>query len=369
MPQTGAEFQSKINLLRAMLDQHSVDALLLRRVSSFAWATCGAASYVNTAITEGAASLLVTRQHLYLATNVIEAPRLEQEEGLAQQGWEFHLSPWESPLQALQSLVTGRSLISDVPFPRAKDISAEIARMRTRLTPEEEERFRALGRLCAETLTAAAQRIHPGLSEFQIAALVGSEAQQRGVQSIVNLVATDERTYRFRHPLPTEKKLDKYAMLILSGRRHGLVCSITRLVHFGPLPDDLCRRIDATAQVNAACIAHSRLGCSLSEVLSWGQKAYASVGFPDEWRWHLQGGLTGYEPREVLATPASKDVITLGQVLAWNPTIAGAKVEDTILVGPHSNEILTRTALWPVAAIQVPGSPGEVPCALALEVL
>ncbi|MCU0486425.1 MAG: hypothetical protein MUC85_10000, partial [Anaerolineales bacterium] len=78
---------------------------------------------------------------------------------------------------------------------------------------------------------------------------------------------------------------------------------------------------------------------------------------------------TGYEPREVLAAPASKNVITLGQVLAWNPTIAGAKVEDTILVGPHSNEILTRTSLWPVAAIQVPGLPGEVPCALALEVL
>ncbi|HSQ18170.1 MAG TPA: M24 family metallopeptidase [Anaerolineales bacterium] len=369
MSQAAAEFQSKINLLRALLDQHSVDALLLRRVSSFAWATCGAASYVNTAITEGAASLLVTSQHLYLATNVIEAPRLEQEEGLVQQGWEFHISPWDAPLQALHHLVSGLSLASDVPFPGALDISAEIARMRTRLTPEEGERFRALGGLCAEALTAAAQRIYPGLSEFQIAALVGSETQQRGVQPIVNLVATDERAYRFRHPLPTEKKLDKYAMLILSGRRQGLVCSISRLVHIGPPPDDLRQRINATAQVNAACIAHSRPGCSLSEVLSWGQKTYTSVGFPDEWRWHLQGGLTGYEPREVLATPASKDVITLGQVLAWNPTIAGAKVEDTILVGLHSNEILTRTSLWPVAAIQVPGLPGEVPCSLVLEVV
>ena len=369
MPQAAAEFQSKINLLRALLDQHSVDALLLRRVSSFAWATCGAASYVNTAITEGAASLLVTRQHLYLATNVIEAPRLEQEEGLAQQGWEFHLSPWESPLQALQSLVTGRSLVSDVPFPGAKDIGPEIARIRTRLTPEEGERFRALGRLCAEALTAAAQCIHPGLSEFQIAALVGSEAQQRGVQPIVNLVATDERAYHFRHPLPTEKKLDKYAMLILSGRRQGLVCSITRLVHFGHLPDDLRWRIEATAQVNAVYVAYSRPGSSLGEVLAAGQDAYAQAGFPDEWRWHLQGGLTGYEPREVLATRTSEDVIALGQALAWNPTIAGAKVEDTVLVGPESNEILTRTSLWPVAAIQVPGLPAEVPCALALEVL
>ena len=249
------EFNTKINRLRGLLDQYSVDALLLRRVSSFAWATCGAASYVNTATTEGAASLLITRERLYLVTNVIEAPRLEQEEKLAEQGWEFQISPWETPLQALHCLVSGLSLASDVPFPGAKDISAEIARLRTRLTPEEGERFRQLGCLCAETMTAAAQHIHPGLSEFQIAALVGSEAQQRGVQPIVNLVATDERAYRFRHPLPTEKKLDRYAMLILSGRRRGLVCSITRLVHFGRLPDDLRWRIAATAQVNAAYIA------------------------------------------------------------------------------------------------------------------
>jgi Xaa-Pro aminopeptidase len=362
------EFNAKIDLLRALLDQHGVDALLLRRVSSFAWATCGAASYVNTATTEGAASLLITRDRLYVATNVIEAPRLEQEESLAQQGWEFQISTWGTPLQALQNLVTGLSLASDVPFPGSKDISPEITRLRARLTSEEGGRFRELGQLCAETMTAAAQLVRPGLSEFQLAALVGSEAQQRGVQPIVNLIATDERAYRFRHPLPTEKKLAKYAMLILSGRRWGLVCSITRLIHFGPLPEDLRRRIFATAQVNATYIAHSRPGHNLSEVLTWGQKTYASLGFPEEWQRHLQGGMTGYEPREVLATPASSEIIAQGQVLAWNPTIAGAKVEDTILVGAQSNEILTRTSLWPVASLQIPGLPGEVPCSLALEV-
>ena len=368
MPPEDPEFQTKINLLRGLLDEHGVDGLLLRRVSSFAWATCGAASYVNTATTEGAASLLITRQHLHLAASLVEAPRLEQEEGLAQQGWEFHLSSWETPLQALQNLVSGLTLAADVPFPGAKDIAPQIARQRSRLTPQEGERFRALGRLCAEALTAAAQQIHPGLSEFQLAARVGSEAQQRGVQPIVNLVATDERAFRFRHPLPTEKKLEKYAMLILSGRRGGLVCSITRLVHFGPLPDDLRRRIEATARVNAAYISHSRPGRSLSDVLAAGQHAYAQQGFPDEWRWHLQGGLTGYEPREVLATSASQDTLALGQALAWNPTIAGAKVEDTILLGAQANEILTRTSLWPVISIPHPGLPGEVPCALALEI-
>ena len=368
MHQTNPEFQTKISILRGLLDKHDVSALLLRRVSSFAWATCGAASYVNTAISEGAASLLITREHLYLATTNIEAPRLEQEEKLADQGWEFQVSPWDAPQRALQSLISGLSLASDAPFPDSKDISIEIAHLRAHLSQEEGERFRKLGHLCAETLTATVQEIHPGLSEYQLAALLGSQAQQRGIQPIVNLIATDERTYHFRHPLPTEKILDKYAMLVLSGRRWGLVCSITRLVHFGPLPDDLRERIIATAQVNATLIANSRPGRKLSDIFIQGQQAYASVGFPDEWRQHHQGGVVGYEPREYLATPTSPDVIAQGQAMAWNPSIVGAKMEDTILVGVQSNEIVTSTKLWPEMCIKIPNQPGQIPCALALEV-
>jgi len=362
-----SELQTKISKLRNLLDQHSVDALLLRRISSFAWATCGAASYVNTAATEGTASLVITRENLFLFTNNIEAPRLEQEEKLIEQGWEFNISPWDNPLVGLYKFVSGLKLVSDVPFSESKDIGFDIAHLRSFLTPEEGKRFRQLGCLCADTLSAAIQDIRPGMSEFRLAAMLGDQAQQRGIQPIVNLIATDDRIYQFRHPLPTGKILDKYAMLVLSGRRWGLVCSITRLIHFGPLSDVLLKRISATAQVNATLIAGSRPGRNLSQVLAQGQKAYASLGFPNEWQQHHQGGVAGYEPREYLATPDSPDVIVHGQALAWNPSIAGAKMEDTILVGSKNNEILTTTNLWPEISIQVPGYPEKIQCALALE--
>ena len=35
------------------------------------------------------------------------------------------------------------------------------------------------------------------------------------------------------------------------------------------------------------------------------------------------------------------------QAFAWNPSIAGTKSEDTILVGPEGNEILSSTGNWP----------------------
>lgn len=355
---------SKLPLLHALLEKHNAEALLLRRVSSFAWATAGAASYVNTATTEGAASLVITRAKAYLATNNIEAPRLLEEENLAEQGWEFVISPWATPLKGLNNLLAGKAVISDVPFGAAKDVSAEISRLRAHLTPEEGERFRVLGRLCAETITKAAQAIQPGMSEYELAALLGGEAQKRGVQPIVNLVATDTRSYR--HPLPTAKKLENYALLVLSGRWRGLVCSVSRMVHFGKIPAELECKIRAAARVNAAFIAHSRPGKALGELLEIGQAAYAEAGFPGEWQYHHQGGVVGYEPREYLATPGGTDVLAAGQALAWNPTVQGAKMEDTILLGATENEILTPTPLWPVELVEPPGLP-PVPCALVLE--
>ncbi|GAB4480091.1 MAG: M24 family metallopeptidase [Anaerolineales bacterium] len=363
-----AEFSAKRNKILELLDRHGADGLLLRRVSSFAWATCGAASYVNTATTEGAASLLVTREHNYLATNNIEAPRLEQESGLAEQGWEFRVSPWTNPLLELDQLTAGLNFIADVPFGAAKDVSAEISRLRANLTPSEDERFRRLGLLCAQTMDSAAHAVQPGMSEYEIAALLGGEAQRRGVQPIVNLIASDERIYRFRHPLPTEKKLEKYALLVLSGRRWGLVCSISRLIHFGPIPVELQRRIHAAARVNAALIAHTRPGRSLEQVFQRGQAEYAAAAFPDEWRFHHQGGAVGYEPREFLGLPGSADVVSAGQAYAWNPTVAGAKMEDTILVGAHGNEIITNIPNWPVISIKIAEQNIEIECPLALEI-
>jgi Xaa-Pro aminopeptidase len=298
-----------------------------------------------------------------LLTNNIEAPRMEQELGLADQGWEILVSSWTEPLKELNQLVAGKNFAADVAFPGAKDVSGEVARLRSSLTEMEGKRFRQLGRITAEAMVSALQAIRPGMSEFQIAAVVSNETLARGVLPIVNLVATDERVYRYRHPLPTDKKLEKYAMLALCGRKWGLVCSITRLIHFGPLPEDLRDRILATAQVNAALIEFTQPGRTLAELLAEEQQTYTQLGYPDEWQKHHQGGMTGYEPREFLATPGSQEVVAEGQAFAWNPTIAGAKVEDTILVGTAGNEIITLTPSLPATTIN------GLPCALAWEIV
>ena len=349
------EFHEKQRRIQALLESHKLDALLLRGVSSFAWATCGAASYINTAVSHGASQLLITKSRRFLITDNIEVLRLIQEEKLTEQRWKIVAHDWHNTDDPLEALTRGLIIGSDSPWPGSVDLSSVITRMRYNLTMPEVKRFRRLGKLCAQAMEATVRALRPGQSEHRIAAKLSYETGKRGIQAIVNLVATDERVFSFRHPLPTDKKLERYAMIVLCGRKWGLVCSLTRLIHFGHLPIDLQEKAEAAAKVDATFIAHTRTGQKLGDIFKRGIEVYAETGYPGEWQYHHQGGIAGYEPREVIATFCSEEVVSVGQVYAWNPSIRGTKSEDTILVTEQGFEILTAMNDWPTIPIHIDG--------------
>jgi antitoxin VapB len=351
-----SELETKLARITQLLDQHHLDALYLARISSFAWATCGAAAYINTATTTGEASLLITRHGRYVVTNNIEAPHYDKEEKLKEQGWEIEAGPWFLPSDAIEKHAGGLKLGADICMPGAVDLSNELAELRMNLLPEEQARYREVSQLSAQALEAAARATHPGMDEYEIAALLAQETYSRGLTPIVDLIATDERIYNFRHPLPYRgKKMEKYAMLVLCGRRYGLVTSVTRLVHFGPLPDELKKKQAAVAHIDAHVITGTRPGATLSDMFTKIQQAYAAAGYPDEYRLHHQGGSAGYEAREFLCKPGVDVKVAAGQAYAWNPSITGCKVEDTVLIHADGFEIMTEMPGWPTTDVVVDG--------------
>jgi hypothetical protein len=83
----------------------------------------------------------------------------------------------------------------------------------------------------------------------------------------------------------------------------------------------------------------------LFEVLA---DAYDRAGFPEEWRRHHQGGLTGYKGREVFAVPDEPTPLPAVGAVAWNPSVTGGgKSEDTVLISDRDPAILTRTPELP----------------------
>lgn len=347
------EFDQKQARIQALLDEHQLDALLLRRLDNITWATCGARLYVNIASSEAAAVLLITRTQRYLITNNLEAARFKQEEHLDAQGWEFRVAAWYEHSHEVARLTRGLGLGADGTFPGALDLSRELAQMRVKLTPEEGARFRVLGRLCLEAIEVVARSLEPRRTEQAISARLGYEVELRGAQAITNIVATDWRVGAFRHALPTDKPLERYAMLVLNGRRWGLVCTVTRFVHFGQVPDDLRQRHAITSRLFAEFMCATRPGKSFAELFELITAEYGRTGFPDEWRKHHQGGSVGYEPREFFVVPNGSEIITAGQAFAWNPSLGDIRSVDTFLVGETQNEIITTNETWPTLPIAV----------------
>jgi len=358
--------QTKLAQIRSMLAARQLDAALIKRICNFAWLTDGAANYVGIAADAGAAMLLVTPDVQYVLTNNIEAARIAAEEPLADRGFVLRPAPWHAANPALAELTAGLRLAADAPHPGATDLGDEFNRLRLRLTPAEGERFRALGRACGRAMSAAIHSVRPGMTEYEIAGLLSEHTYAQGATPIVNLIAADERIFRFRHPLPTGKRLEKYAMLVLCGRAGGLVASITRLAHFGPLSDELRRKQVACARVDATLISRTRPAARVAEIFRAALEIYAATGFGDEWQLHHQGGATGYQAREYLGTLSSAEVVHEGQAFAWNPSITGFKCEDTILVGATANEVLTETPGWPMVLVEAGGQTWPRPAILEL---
>jgi len=345
----------KIKRVRALLEAQGLDGVILRRNSSMSWVTDGAALYINTATHHGIAQILVTKKDAHLFTTNIEDPRLRVEEGPLEANFTVHGEPWYEYSKAPPQYTKGLKLGSDDPANGEVNVNGAISELRSVLTPAECVRYRNLGKICAEAMNEAIASVRPGQSEFEIAGRLAHATYDRGALPIVALIATDERIFKFRHPLPVNKKVNSYAMLVLCGRQYGLVCSVTRLVHFGRLSDELKRKQDAVLRIDATFNTRTRPGVKAAEVFKAAQDAYKAGGFDGEWKLHHQGGAAGYEPREWVGRPEAPETVHLHQAYAWNPSITGVKTEDTILVGEKENEVLTQISGWPMQEVEVGG--------------
>ena len=350
------ELEFKHNQVVAWLRDQRLDGLLLRRHENIAWLTGGAVELrVLTPGETGVGSLLVTDEgaRYYLTTNN-EAPRLHDEE-FAALDFEPVIFPWHADETADKTLeLTRGKVASDTPFPGS--FPAQMYPMRAGLQETEIARFRWLGEQTAQATTDVLRQLKPGMTEFEMEAQVAEALLSRGILPSVYLMAVDDRILKYKHAVARGNRLEKYAMLNLCARKWGLTVSITRFAHFGALPTQLAERFHAAAQVNAALLDATRFGATSAELFRVAADAYAREGFAGDEQAHHQGGPTGYSEREWVATPEGKETVVNNQVFAWNPSIRGGKVEDTVLLKDGKIELLTPTPDLPALASAANGN-------------
>ncbi|HEX3472730.1 MAG TPA: M24 family metallopeptidase, partial [Silvibacterium sp.] len=257
-----AELEEKYQRLAAFLDRNNLSAILLSRHENIAWITSGqvearVALGSETAVT----SLLLTRNGLryYLAPNN-EAPRLADEEFIGL-GYEAVIYPWhQSPASLFRELTGDTELGSDTPISGATHVN--LTSLRAPLLPAEIECLRTLSRDTAEATAALLETLQPGITEYEMAARTASALLERGITPTVLLMGVDDRVRKYKHAVPRQGVLERYGMINLCARKWGLVVSITRFVHFGPIPEDLAASFIAAARIHSELLHATRAGAT-----------------------------------------------------------------------------------------------------------
>jgi Xaa-Pro dipeptidase len=330
--------------LRELMEQRGLGALVLRRPPNFAWYTGGADSRVDHTAPAGVADIVVTGEQQYVLTSAIEAPRMRMEQTPELEVVEY---PWyEGPAVGLRDLVGDTALGADLPLDGAADVSEEVAGLRRVLDPDAVERLRTVGRDASAAMAEAAAAVEPGMSEFEAAANLSAACRSRGLAASVLLAAADERIALHRHPVPVGATIERRAMLVASAERGGLYANLTRIVELEEPDPELARRTAACEEILRRMREEAtQPGRSLAEAFADCRRFYAEAGFPDEWKLHHQGGLTGYASREIIATPETEEVISPGQAFAWNPSVTGSKAEETFLLSDSGTEVVAAGKL------------------------
>ena len=351
-PERALEVGAKLALLRDCLAKYDAAAFRLRGIDWFAWITAGGSNAVLQTTDVGVAEVLVTGEEAVVLTDEIEAARLREEEVPA--GFTFHVSPWaqvELRERYVLGLADGRPVLSDRPHGEEQPLPNGLRQRRMVLGESEQRRYRQLGLDAAQAMTETLRAARPDWTECQLAGAGAAALWRRGIHPALVLAAGERRLPLYRHPTPTHEPLGARAMLVFCARRHGLYANLTRFVSFaglGAAPQDQAVLMEVEATGLAAVVP----GKSLSAVYHAFAAAYRHADRESAMGEYHQGGITGYQARELVATASTATELETGMAFAFNPSFAGLKSEDTFLLGPQGLDNLTLDPQWPAVTVQ-----------------
>ena len=352
--------QSKLDRLDAYLKTNELKSIWLATPHMFAWLT-GGSNLVERAGETGVAAVGYDGVDVTVVTNNIEARRLLDEE--LDSDVSVEADPWhESDVKTAVADRAPRPAAADFAWPGFERLD------RTTLTQPlleaDIERYRALSRETATVVETVAREARPDDTERSLAASLHGTLQANGIESTVVLVGGQDRLQRYRHFTPQPVEVGQYAILTVVGVRDGLNAAVTRTVAFENAPAWLFERYEDVCRVAAtAYTATQRVGRrdgSSGDVFEAIQRAYEELQYPGEWSNHHQGGALGTLGREWVGSPDGEEPVHLPMAYAWNPTVDGAKNEETVLVTDEQIDVLSLTGRVPTRTVDAIGFDGEM---------
>lgn len=353
---TQQEFSIKISRLVSIMEQRGLDAIYLKRQDNFAWLTCGGINYVGLG-EMGNCGLLVTRGgDLHAVTNNIEAPRMRDEEKLEEMGFAIHAQTWYETAfeeETLRALVPSGRIGRD--HGAADNVANDVKLSRFSLTEAEMERYKIGGYLTARAIEETISSVRPGDTEHETVGRLVGIIRSHGMDVVSAMCAADERISNYRHPVPSDKKIQNRVQLGGNMRYKGLIICCTRLLNFVPVSEELRRQYRANVEIDCTLMAASKPGTTFVAALEAGRAAYEARGYGEEFKKHHQGGPIGYAGRDYRVDFSTPGVIAENQAFCWNPSITGTKSEDTVISTANGIVPVSRPVIAPRMTLEVAG--------------
>ena len=353
-PFAPSEIQRRLRRLHAALRRQRLDALLVTTPINRFYFTGLEASNGVLLSERGAPPAFYTdfryltmarRMAPWLPTHLIWKPALEPEV-VAGLGHSWCRVGYEGAMPAARFL----KLQAALPDVEWVDATALIQSLRAIKSPEEQHRMRAAiaanDRLFEKTL----QQTTPGMSEWEISAIVRREAERLGQGESFPAIACVGRNAAECHHQPDDTVLRRGQPLLVDlGLKLDHVCAdMTRCVSFGT-PTPLWREIyQIVLAANRAATRAIRPGVPCKAIDAVARDIIKQAGYGAYFGHSLGHGL-GLEVHESpsFSTECTTELAP-GMVLTVEPGIylpgrLGIRIEDVILVTKNGCEVLTRT--------------------------
>lgn len=330
------EVSKKLELIRETLRETEVQVqgVRLRGTDWFAWATAGASNTVLLTAETGVAEVLVTTEDAWVLTDEIEAQRLQDEELPA--NFKVYVNPWADYAAResfVRDVIGGGIAVSDRPISNIeKPLPPSLQKHKRVMMSSELERYRQVGQKASQAMTEVLKAAKPTWTEYQLAGAGAEALWGKGLHPALTLVAGERRLPLYRHATATGEEIGRQAMLVFCARGYGLYANLTRFVCFGELSGEQAELHSHVREVEAVILNLCQPGTTLDAVYHALAQAYEQHGFPNAIREHHQGGTTGYLSREIVANPFTTDTLAENMAVAWNPSLPGAKIEDTFVI-------------------------------------
>jgi Xaa-Pro aminopeptidase len=349
------EVSIKLELIRQTLSETEAQGVRLRGTDWFAWVTAGASNTVLLTAETGVAEVLVTAEDAWVLTDEIEAQRLVDEE--LPVNFKLHVNPWadaDARESFVRDVTAGGEILSDHPIPQLeKPLPPSLQQHKRVMMSSELERYRQVGQKASVAMTEVLKAAKPTWTEYQLAGAGAEALWASGLHPALTLVAGERRLPLYRHATPTGEQIGRQAMMVFCARGYGLYANLTRFVCFGALSDERADLHRHVREIEAQALNMCKPGTTLDEVYHALAVAYEQHGFPNAIKEHHQGGTTGYLAREVVANPFTKDTLAENMAVAWNPSLPGAKIEDTfVILGDGKLENMTFDPSFPNVEVE-----------------